>query len=114
MKSNIFALGRMKAGQRNKTEQAYENYLTLLYKMEKIAWFRFEGIRFRLADSLTYTPDFMIMLPNGLIEAHEIKGSKAIFMDDSKAKIKMAAKDYPFTFKVVFPVKGGGWEEMEI
>lgn len=108
-----FALGRLKAGERNKTEQAYENFLTALQHAGSVLWFKFEGIKLRLADNTFYTPDFAVMLANGQMELHEVKGARAIFADDAKVKVKVAAELYPFPFVVAFPVlksRGGGWE----
>jgi len=108
-----FALGRLKTGERNKTEQAYENFLTALQHAGSVLWFKFEGIKLRLADNTFYTPDFAVMLANGQMELHEVKGARAIFADDAKVKVKIAAELYPFPFVVAFPVpknRGGGWE----
>ena len=108
-----FALGRLKTGERNKTEQAYENFLTLLQRAGNVLWFKFEGVKLRLADNTFYTPDFAVMLANGQMEMHEVKGARAIFADDAKVKVKVAAETYPFPFVVAFPIpksRGGGWE----
>lgn len=111
--SGRFALGRLKTGERNKTEQAYENFLTALQHAGSVLWFKFEGIKLRLADNTFYTPDFAVMLASGQMEMHEVKGTRAIFADDAKVKVKVAAETYPFPFVVAFPVsksRGGGWE----
>ena len=112
MKKSFYGVGRLKAGERNKTEAAYEEQLKLLYHAGEIAWYKFEGIKFKLADNTYYTPDFAVMLRTGEIEIHEVKGSKFIFQDDAKVKIKVAAELYPFVFKVVYPPKNksGQWE----
>jgi hypothetical protein len=34
--------------------------------------------------------------------------------DDSKVKIKVAAQQFPFVFKLVFPATGVGWHETEM
>ena len=108
-----FALGRLKTGERNKTEQAYEDFLAMLQRSGQVVWFKFEGVKLRLADNTFYTPDFAVMLANGQMEMHEVKGARAIFADDAKVKVKVAAELYPFPFVVAFPVpksRGGGWE----
>ena len=108
-----FALGRLKTGERNKTEAAYEAFLEALRMTGSVAWFKFEGVKLRLADNTFYTPDFAVMLANGQMEMHEVKGARAIFADDAKVKVKVAAELYPFPFVVAFPVpksRGGGWE----
>lgn len=103
------ALGRLKAGQLNKTEQAYADHLTLLLRAGEIVWFKFEGIKLRLADGTFYTPDFAVMRADGTLECHEVKG---FWHDDARVKIKVAADMYPFRFiavKAMAKRDGGGW-----
>lgn len=109
-----FALGRLKTGERNKTEQAYENFLTALQHAGSILWFKFEGIKLRLADNTFYTPDFAVMLASGQMELHEVKG---FMQEDANVKVKVAAEMYPFRFVIVRtkPKKeGGGWKFQEV
>ena len=113
MKRSIQALGRLKTGQMNKTEQAYYDLLRLREIAGEVAWYKFEGVKLRLADNTFYSPDFAVMLTNGEIEMHEVKGARVIFQDDAKVKVKVAADEYPFRFLVAYPVaksRGGGWE----
>lgn len=121
MKNNrnikTFALGRLRQGEMNKTEHAYAVQLDAQKVSGEILWWKFEGIKFRLADNTFYTPDFAVMLPNGEIEIHETKGSLSFIQDDAKVKIKVAADIYPFKFKLIAPMakkNGGGWEIKEI
>ncbi|OBU84572.1 hypothetical protein MY55_21310 [Chromobacterium subtsugae] len=103
------ALGRLKAGAMNKTEEAYENHLAQRKQAGEVAWYRFEGVKLRLADNTFYSPDFAVMLANGQMEMHEVKGH---WQDDARAKIKIAADQYPFRFiavKVQAKRDGGGW-----
>ena len=105
------ALGRLKTGTLNKTEQAYEALLKEWQHLGIVAWFKFEGMKLRLADNTFYTPDFAVMLANGQIEMHEVKG---FWQDDARAKIKIAADMYPFRFVAVRPKAkkdGGGWDK---
>ena len=109
-KTALFALGRLKTGERNKTEQAYEDLLKAMQIAGEILWYKFEGVKLRLADNTFYTPDFFVMMASGQLEAHEVKG---FAMDDSVVKIKVAAEIFPFVFKMakVRPKKlGGGWD----
>ena len=113
MNRPMFALGRLKTGQMNKTEAAYAHTLDALVHSQEIAWYKFEGVKLRLADNTFYTPDFVVMAANGLIEMHEVKG---FWQDDARAKIKIAADMYPFKFMAVKvrPKKdGGGWAKEE-
>jgi hypothetical protein len=56
MRKQIQALGRLKTGQMNKTESAYCQHLELRKRAGEIVWYRFEGIKLRLADNTFYTP----------------------------------------------------------
>jgi hypothetical protein len=103
------ALGRLKAGAMNKTESAYDAALAARKHVGEIAWYRFEGVKLRLADNTFYTPDFAVMLADGAMECHEVKG---FWQDDARAKIKIAADQYPFRFvavKAKAKKDGGGW-----
>ncbi len=105
-----FALGRLPVGQMNKTETAYASLLEGLKHAGKVLWYRFEGMKLRLADKTFYTPDFAVMRDDGVIELHECKG---FWMDDARVKIKVAAEMYPFRFmaaKQRSKKSGGGWE----
>lgn len=109
MQRHVQALGRLKVGAMNKTEQVYANTLELRRRAGEVVWFKFEGIKFRLADNTFYTPDFIVMLASGALEAHEVKGH---WQDDARAKIKIAADMYPLQFIAVQPLPkkaGGGW-----
>jgi hypothetical protein len=113
MKRGLQALGRLKVGAMNKTEQAYATTLEQRRTTGEVAWFKFEGMKFRLADNTFYTPDFAVMLTDGALEMHEVKG---YWQDDARAKIKIAADLYPMRFLAIQakPKKdGGGWKTEE-
>lgn len=110
---HIKALGRMKQGTMNKTESRYALHLEQLKTHGSVLWWKFEGLKFRLADSTFYTPDFSVHMDTGEVELHEVKGSKAIMEDDAWAKLKIAADLYPFKFKLIIP-KGQLWTTQEI
>ena len=105
-----YALGRLPVGQRNKTETQYEQTLELQKQAGDVLWYRFEGLKLRLADNTFYTPDFAVMRSDGVMELHEVKG---FWQDDARVKIKVAASIYPFRFVAVkarAKKNGGGWE----
>jgi len=109
----LYALGRMKQGQMNRTEAAYAEHLKARELAGEILWWRFEGMKFRLADATFYTPDFAVMRCDGVLEMHEVKG---YWQDDAKVKIKVASSMYPILFLAVYarPKKeGGGWRVEE-
>lgn len=108
------ALGRLKLGELNKTEQAYRAHLESLKQAGEVLWYRFEGIKLRLADNTFYTPDFAVMLANGELEMREVKG---FWQEDARVKIKVAADQYPFRFIAVTAKAkkhGGGWNVEEL
>ena len=93
--------------------QTYAQTLELRKAAGEVAWYKFEGLKFRLADNTFYTPDFAVLLTGGALEAHEVKG---YWQDDARAKIKIAADMYPLRFVAVqaLPKKaGGGWKVEE-
>lgn len=96
--NRAFALGRLKQGQMNGTERDYAALLDARRVAGEVAWFKFEGLKLRLADNTFYTPDFAVMLTGGEMECHEVKGQ---WQDDARAKIKIAADLYPFRFIAV-------------
>jgi hypothetical protein len=97
-----FALGRLKAGAMNQTEAAYARILDARRAAGEVVWYRFEGFKLRLADATFYTPDFAVMLADGTLECHEVKGH---WQDDARVKIKVAAEMYPFRFLAIRKVK---------
>lgn len=111
MKAAIQALGRLKTGTMNKTEAAYAALLDVRRMAGEVIWWRFEAFKFRLADNTFYEPDFAVMLADGRMEIHEVKG---FWTDDARVKIKVAADLFPFQFRAVKALpksKGGGWQE---
>lgn len=105
-----FALGRLKSGAMNKTEQSYANHLELRKRDGDILWYRFEGVKLRLADKTFLTPDFALMLKSGLIQLHDVKG---FMMEDANVKLKVAADQYPFQFFIVRKSKVG-WSVTQV
>lgn len=107
MSNPAFALGRLKTGQMNATEAEYDVFLDARKHHGEVKWYRFEGMKFRLADNTFYTPDFAVMLTDGTLECHEVKGH---WQDDARVKIKVAASLYPIRFIAVRkrPKKDGG------
>jgi hypothetical protein len=83
----------------NRTERSYSDFLELRKRMGEVAWYRFEGIKLRLADNTFLTVDFAVMLSNGALEMHDVKGGP--IMEDANVKLKVAADQYPFPIFIV-------------
>ena len=111
-KAAVRALGRLQAGTMNGTEKAYAETLEARRLSGEVLWWKFEGIKLRLADNTFYTPDFLVMLADRSLEVHETKGH---WEDDARVKIKVAQEAYPILRFVALkrlPKKdGGGWAE---
>jgi hypothetical protein len=109
----FLALGRLKTGEMNKTEAAYDSLLRERQGLGFIVWYKFEPIKLRLADNTFYTADFAVLANDLVLELHEVKG---FWQDDARVKIKVAASLYPFRFIAVTPrakKNGGGWDREE-
>lgn len=113
----LFAKGRLPAGAMNRTEEAYALVLRQRLNAGEILWWKFEGIKLRLATNTFLTVDFAVMASDGVLEMHDVKGSMAIYQDDAKAKTKVAAASYPFRFFIAVPRRkrdGGGFDVTEV
>ena len=105
---------RRTPGQMNGTEKLYAETLEQRRRAGEIAEYLYESVKLRLADNTFYTPDFFVMLPDGTIEFHEVKGFWELH---SRVKIKVAADKYPFRFIAVkkrAKRDGGGWDVEEL
>lgn len=99
-----------KAGEMNKTEAAYAEYLDDCIPNGRVKAYWFDAIKLRLAGNTFYTPDFFVLMADWSLEVHEVKGH---WEDDARVKIKVAADKYPFRFLAVRRDKGG-WAFEEI
>jgi len=94
----------------NKWEREYAKTLRMRMAAGEIRCFLFEPCKFRLGHdwNTTYTPDFGVVMADGLIEMHEVKGFRR---DDAMKALKVAAGMYPLIFRLVTKRKGeSGWQ----
>lgn len=113
MNRKVMALGRMKSGVMNRGEIAYAAHLEAMKHAGEVLWYGFEALTFKLAEGSRFTPDFIVLLSSGELEAHEIKGR---WIGDAKTKIKVAAEKFPMRFIALFALPkrdGGGWRVEE-
>jgi len=75
-----------------KTEQDYALRLRGLKAIGGIRSFTHQPKKLILARGCTYTPDFLVIRPDGLVEYHEVKGQHV--WDDSIVKWKCAGERY--------------------
>lgn len=94
--SAIVAKGTQRDLGMNKTEAEYADALEARKACGEIVWWRYEAITLKLADNTRYTPDFLVMRPDGELQVHETKGS--FIREDGWQKLKIAAGLFPFRF----------------
>jgi hypothetical protein len=105
----------------NKTESAYAEHLKASQIAGEVEAWWFEGIGLKVAPNCHYYPDFLVLLPDGRLEVHEVKARAANGSyraeDDARVKLKVCAEKFPFPLVVVWPKQGGarnGWDSVEI
>jgi hypothetical protein len=111
-------LSNHRRSEMNKTEAAYGLELSILQAAGKVEWFEFQPMRFRVGKDDSgrdawYTPDWMVMQPDGNLEAVDCKGSGPI-QEASYVRIRAAALLYPIRFVIAQQQRNGGFERREI
>lgn len=101
-------------GEMNGAEKAYAAQLEERRVSGEIEWWAYEPFNLRLAKRTYYKPDFGVMLADGELQVHEVKGH---FEHDAKVRVKVAAETFPFRFFLVRKRSkrdGGGFEVSEV
>ena len=110
LRASVMAVGRTARGVMNRTEARYASEVLDVRKaLGEVAEYWYESIKLRLADGSWFTVDFFVMLKDGRLEAHEVKGH---WRTAERVRIKVAAERYPFLFYSAQRRKkkdGGGW-----
>ncbi len=91
----------------NRTEEAYAAHLQLRLLAGEISAFVYEGLKFRLATRCWYTPDFVVMMPDGALQIHETKGH---LEDDAAVKLRVFPECWYWFRLFVVRRKAGRWE----
>lgn len=104
------------AAQRPSTDEAKLNktetdYLAILRAKPTVRWIGIQAITFKLADNCRYTPDFCIITEDNRFIAIDTKGKH--IWEDSKIKMKMAARIFTWVRFVIAQKKAGKWSEYE-
>jgi hypothetical protein len=82
----------------NGLESRYATYLEDKKRQGLITWWAYEPMKFKLADSAWFKPDFGVMDLSGEISFHETKG---FMREAANVRLKVAAELYPFKFFLV-------------
>lgn len=98
---------------KSKLERKHAANLGLRKAAGEILDWKYEPIRIRLADNTFYTIDFLLLMADETIEAHEVKGWHPNIRD-SRTRWKMAAEVLPwFRWRFITQPRGGGRWEIE-
>jgi hypothetical protein len=95
----------------NKTERAYAFELEVLKRTGRIQSYGFERIKFVLGKGSVYTPDFEVVLADGFLEYHEVKGH---WREAARVRIKVAARLFSDRRFIAVKKNGAGWDREEI
>lgn len=79
---------------RSKAEEQYAWKLEAMKRSGAIAGYYYEAIKLRLANGLYFVPDFLVIMPHGRPQIHEIKRPHR-FREKGVIKFKVAAGMYP-------------------
>ena len=111
-----------KRGEMNKTEARYAAELDAMVRQGTLVRYWFEPFSLRLSQPpkgqpARYTPDFLLLYPDGRTVVVDVKGSG---LDDKAAvvRIKCAAEHFPlwefWIVKQKLERDGGGWKTSEV
>jgi hypothetical protein len=99
----------------SRNEARYQEHLEALQAAGEVLEFKAQPAAVELAHRCTWTPDFMVMRPDGfeMVEVKGRKGCRPWYRDDgARVKVKVAARVLAargIQVVVVWPKKGGGW-----
>lgn len=92
----------------NRWEEAYSKTLDILVATGNLHCWYFQRVTLRLGPDLRYTPDFLLIYPDGKMQFVEIKGFER---EDARDKFKMAGELHPWAeWAMVKKLKSGGFE----
>lgn len=105
------ATGRIAQPAMNKIERDYHEHLHSRLRSGEILWHAFEAITLKLGHDLRYTIDEFVMVADGALQAHEVKGDYE--REDSKIKRRAAAALFPWPLYLVTR-NGDGWKLTQV
>jgi hypothetical protein len=95
------------ADRMNKWERGYAWHLDDLKKRGVVKWWRFEALKFRLADRTWYTPDYTVGMADGSMVVVEVKGFRR---EDALVKFKVARETHPEYRWMMLGKEAGLWK----
>ena len=101
----------------NKGEARYASVLEARRLAGHVAAWWFEPFNWRMAENTYYRGDFLVMLADGTLEMHEVKGRRGDSFwaeEDAKLKLKIVAEQMPWPVIVVWEDRDRHWREKRI
>jgi hypothetical protein len=96
----------------NRTETAYAWLLEGYKRVGDILYWEYNVVTLRIGNDCRYTPDFLVLRKDLVIELHEVKGSYT--REDALVKIKAAAAHFPFVFILAVYGDNKEWKITEV
>jgi hypothetical protein len=92
----------------NKTESAYRR--EVLARQAGVVAIHYEGLTFRMANGHRYTPDWVVVMEDGGIECHEVKGRRALHSQQrARLAFDQARVEFPWVKWVWAARREHGW-----
>ena len=92
----------------NKTEAAYRR--EVLARQAGVVTIHYEGLTFRMANGHRYTPDWVVVMEDGGIECHEVKGRRALHSQQrARLAFDQARVEFPWVKWVWAARREHGW-----
>jgi hypothetical protein len=110
---------RLADARMNKTERSYARHLERMLAAREIARWDFEPVTLRIGPVMFYTPDFRLIMPDGIEVFDDTKAlwrptkkypERVGWKEDARAKIKAAAELHPYIFRGAVEIKAGVWK----
>ena len=103
------ARGRVLVGDRYKSqlERDWAEHLELLRHGGLVHSWDYEEVKLRLADGTFYTPDFFVVMEDGLIQIHEVKGH---MREAARVRLNVAAERFPWAQFVLVRRPARDWK----
>lgn len=100
---------------RSKSEARYAEYLEVQRRAGLVVKWDYEALTLLLGIDVRYTPDFVVVMPNQRVEAHEIKANNWWRMngDTAKTKLRVAPPIYPWLVFRGLTYDAGQWKVVE-
>lgn len=92
---------------KTRTEREYADILDARKAAGEVECWRYEAHSVRLGHDCHLTPDFLVVLSDGRIEYHEVKGG--MIEEKAMTKMKTCVTLYPFIPLILCQKKGKDW-----